>query len=629
MGDAEESIVDAPQIDPELVDAELVAWQPDDVAAENDQASAAGPPTGAPNKRALLRRARDFTAAHRKLRLRGRDIEIASLFGYAALAAFLAITARNARTLQEVGHDWGDDFALYTNQARSLIEGGPGQVVADTKFAVRESGWAFSPYAYPWGFPIVLAPGVLLFGVNFYKLKLFTTALFLLALFLFYVFFARRAGRIGALSIVALIGTNMFSVGWAGVILSEYCYLASLLLAFLVMDWYRRRGALYCSPLWPGIGVGIAVAWTISVRREGLGLLVGLGVLQTVELIAGRHEPHAAMHRSGVLKRFTLPFVSFGAAIVALQMILPADVYQNAAKAGTRKLNIRTNYPFYRGYLAEHIGLKDPGDNPLRWVHNTFIGPKAMTLFLALVVVGMVLRTLMATRQDVWVAATLVAQIYVILSVPFHEGRYFFAVTPLVAYFAYQSLPSIVRLASRAGPILLSARFVAAMGVACLVASNLPGFRNALTYHRTYSYIENGPDTVPAKEMFLKVRELTRPNDVILCFRARAMNLLTGRRAVQNTDLKRMSNVADWYVMEKGSSYSQTLVASADAPAFGLTMVWENTGWVLWRFDDSARLRSINSSIASLVPSPTQPTQAGALAPIPASTVVPIPVSAS
>jgi hypothetical protein len=83
--------------------------------------------------------------------------------------------------------------------------------------------------------------------------------------------------------------------------------------------------------------------------------------------------------------------------------------------------------------------------------------------------------------------------------------------------------------------------------------------------------------------MFAAVERYTRGDDVILFFRARAMTLFTDRVALQGTDLDQMLPRVDWYVMEKGSTYSQTPLSDTEGAARGLTKVWENDDWVIWR----------------------------------------------
>ena len=89
-----------------------------------------------------------------------------------ALGGLVGLSAVLAVLLHRNGHTQGDDFALYLRQARSIFDGDIGTVVADNRFTVVNSASGFSPIAYPWGWPLLLAPFVKLWGLDYDKLTL-------------------------------------------------------------------------------------------------------------------------------------------------------------------------------------------------------------------------------------------------------------------------------------------------------------------------------------------------------------------------------------------------------------------------------------------------------------------------
>ena len=107
--------------------------------------------------------------------------------------------------LHRNGHTQGDDFALYLRQARSLFDGDVAQVVADNRFTVINSAGAFSPIAYPWGWPLLLSPFVHLWGLDYDRLKLLEVACFCVWLVLVHGIVRRRAGRLLALAVTAVV----------------------------------------------------------------------------------------------------------------------------------------------------------------------------------------------------------------------------------------------------------------------------------------------------------------------------------------------------------------------------------------------------------------------------------------
>ena len=154
-----------------------------------------------------------------------------------ALTVVVAGSAILAMSLHRNGHTTGDDFALYLRQARSLFDGDVGQVVADNRFTVISSGGAFSPIAYPWGWPLLLSPFVHLWGYDYDRLKLLEVACFCVWLVLAHGIVRRRAGRLVAICVVAVVGTAPVLLLHTDQLLSEYPH-AAMVAAFI---WWMDR----------------------------------------------------------------------------------------------------------------------------------------------------------------------------------------------------------------------------------------------------------------------------------------------------------------------------------------------------------------------------------------------------
>src|SRR5688572_25220713 len=74
--------------------------------------------------------------------------------------------------------DWGDDFALYIRQAQSLIRGDIQTCLNDNIFCQQNSTTPPGPELYPWGFPLLLAPVISLFGFNLLAMKVLEIVFF-------------------------------------------------------------------------------------------------------------------------------------------------------------------------------------------------------------------------------------------------------------------------------------------------------------------------------------------------------------------------------------------------------------------------------------------------------------------
>ena len=143
-----------------------------------------------------------------------------------------------AIALHRNGHTQGDDFALYLRQARSIFDGdiGPGRRRQPLHGASTPAG-AFSPIAYPWGWPLLLSPFVHLWGLDYDRLKLVEVAAFCVWLVLVHGIVRRRAGRLLALAITAVVATAPALLAHTDQLLSEYPHAA----AVAVFIWWFDR----------------------------------------------------------------------------------------------------------------------------------------------------------------------------------------------------------------------------------------------------------------------------------------------------------------------------------------------------------------------------------------------------
>jgi hypothetical protein len=285
--------------------------------------------------------------------------------------------------------------------------------------------------------------------------------------------------------------------------------------------------------------------------------------------------------RTANWKTVLLPYASFAAGAATLHLFFPTVLIPNVP--GAAMSNIPFRFKYYQDVVAEHIGLKDPG-LPMQLLDSPRLAKQALAVLAILAVIGVIGRLLYRFEEDIALAAYLCCATFLMLVSPYQDSRYFFTITPLMAYFAYQALPTVVAIGSSGSRALFRiASVVPAVGLVGLVLLNAQDLAHSTNYHRHYHYTVNGPESPDAKEMFTAVKEQTRGDDVILFFRARAMTLYSDRRAVQGSNLDQMLKRSDWYVMAKDSTYSQTPLTDAEGAARGLTKAWENATWVIWR----------------------------------------------
>lgn len=487
---------------------------------------------------------------------------------------------------QRPGHDWGDDFALYLNQSRALVEGDVGEVLAVNRFTVQESSWStFSPYSYPWGTPMLLSPVVAIWGLDYPKLKLVETVFFAGFLLVFYLLVVRRVGQIGGLVLVSLIGFSVSFVGWTDVVLSEMPYLFFIVMSLWWLDRLGDRGAWEKGPLRQLVTLGLLIGFTFSIRREGMVLVLALAVAQGAYLWRRRRREGEPPTPPIPWKRLSVPHATAAGFVIGLQLLLPSVLFQRYPETGLHR--VVDNALWFRDILAEHIGLTGPGVSPWEYFGSNTLAVALFMLFIVFAVLGVVVRSLNHGSRDGPLVALLFGSMLVVGIQPFHEGRYLMAITPFLAYFAYQGIASTIGDAlspsaskrARSIPGLLAVAFIL-----LLTMGNASHLYDRTSYRIEYGgWTHWGPEDPAALDMFAAVRERTRRDEVLAFFRARAMNLYAERRTLQLTRVDHILARADWYVMEKDSTYSQVLLTAEEGAEAGLSVEWENDRFVLWR----------------------------------------------
>ena len=487
-----------------------------------------------------------------------------------AMAAVMFATHRS-------GHWWGDDWALYVRQADGLVSGSPRRVLTENEFAVTMSrGAAFSPPLYPWGFPLVLAPFVAVWGTDLDRLATvsvlgacaFACAWHLLA--------RRRIGVVPAMVGTIAITTSPLLLGWTELIQSEWTFMAVATAALVALDRVAAEGRLVGpTARWTIlVGIGLWTAAAFSVRREGLALAAAVVAAQLAALITTwRQDGRPQIDRRNVGLLLTPHAVAL-AAVWALQTALPTTVIPRYT--GTSLLNTWRFRREHVEHLLEIIGLKRPWEADPTVVGNTALGWVAAGLFFALAVTG--LAWALVRRRDVHLAVYAVTAFMIGASFRVPVNRYLCTVAPILLLLGLSLVTRVGRLARRqwVGAAVTTVA-VAAIVVGNLANANLRIERAADA--AAAGTVEWGPTHPDALDLFAEVRARTSADDVVGAPKARAMTFATDRLAVQVDDHRDIPDIElALVVTEPSTEIHRRLLAD---PAYA--RVWSNARFTIFR----------------------------------------------
>ena len=496
-----------------------------------------------------------------------------------ALPVIVAVGAVLAVLLHRNGHTQGDDFALYLRQARSLFDGDIGQVVSDNRFAVLNSDSGFSPVAYPWVWPLLLSPFVHAWGLDYDRLKLVEVATFCVWLVLLHGIVRRRIGWAPAIAIVAVFATSPLYLAHTDQLLTEIPQLAAVALVIWWYDRIRSNATLLTASTGRLITLGMLIVVAFNVRRESVVLLGVVAVMTLYDVVvASRSSDHSLV--AGVThvvrtrwKAIVTPFAAFAVGATLAQLLLPTDLLPDNGNSSAYFDDRMSEYP---GILSDQLGLGD----------HTAIGAAVLVLAAIGVVIGVRRRPTLDTPLAV--LAVLSA-----LAVSTHlrrVDRYWFQVTPWVAYFATAALVSALGwLFARWGRSIRVATATALVPLGLLVVGHavvLAGDISDAQQYNDLGRVQSGPSNPVVATIFEAVDELTPPDAIIAYYRARTMTLMTDRRAFQTKQLDRIVDRADFYAERRNSTYWQPKLTPAEARSAGFEEVWSDQRWILWRLPD-------------------------------------------
>ncbi len=487
-----------------------------------------------------------------------------------ALTTTVAISALLAIALHRSGHTQGDDFALYLRQAQSILDGTVRQVVEDNRFAVEMSDGNFSPIAYPWGFPVLLAPFVLVWDLDYDRLKLVEVAAFCAWLVLLHGIIRRRIGWKLAVGVTAVIGTSPVLLAHTDQLLSEYPHLVATVVVLWWYDRIRERSDLLDASLRDLAILGVLVMVAYNMRREAIVLLGVIGAMQILDALRASSRPAIIESSARLLldrwREVLTPYVAFAVSVAAVQLLLPNTLFpDNENSAGFLDDRFRE----YPANLSEQLGL---GERP--WVG---------LIVLALAVAGAVIGIRRRPQLD---TPLLLLPVLTALAIGTHlreVERYWFQITPWVLYFASIAVAAAAtRLISRRAV----ATAVAIAPLALLVLAHGIVLRSDIREVREYNAdgrVQWGPANPRVAEIFTAVDDLTEPDAVVAYYRARTMTLMTDRPSFQSGRIDHIAANADYFAQRRNSGYWQPDLDEATAQGMGFEEVWSDSTWVLWR----------------------------------------------
>jgi hypothetical protein len=462
---------------------------------------------------------------------------LVSIIGIAVLLLCLTITT---------GHNYGGDFSSYIMQAKSITEQDVRGFIDANRYTILKSSYPIGPVAYPWGFPVMLAPVYSVFGMNMIALKSVVVVCYLLFLLLLWFGFRKYHTHCWLVCLVCLFSLNPSMIAFCDNIISDIPFMlfSTFSIFFIGQITVEKRNIISCTL--DSILLGISIACAFLVRTSGILILVTLGITQMIALILkspsriDQHTNNVSPMLSVSLRRFfaignfsirglflnMCPYIIFFCVTLAWTMILPeGGSYQLSHNAKIVSLSTIKRHIIY--YI----------DLPSKFLAGV---PRYYLLYgmsIPLYVVGLTRRY----KTDYHIIVYILLTFLFYVAWPELQGlRFLFPVLPFFFSFVLTGLSvfeggttvaeRVFRKTICLLPILLILSFFA-------VRSLSGAYVNVIQNHQTME----GPFTETSMSMFEFIRRNTEKDSVVVFFKPRVMRMMTGRKSIMLTKMEELA----------------------------------------------------------------------------------------
>lgn len=473
------------------------------------------------------------------------------------LLAIIIITSIviGACTLKR-GHQWGDDFAWYILQAKSILNGTTDEFIEQSAFTNYQSTTHLGPLAYPWGYSLILTPVYAVKGLSPLALKvpgLFFYAGFLACL---YLLARKRLTRTESLLLTSLFAFNPLLIDFLDQILSDIPFLFFSTLSLLLMIGEGRRSTLQNALL------GALIFFTTFLRVTGVLLLGSLLAIEFFRLLNHRRDRAAA---TAIIKDSFLICSVFILLWIANTALFPGgDESYVSQFAGLSVQTVTSALAAYFNSFSLFLGTAGG------WRY----------LYYFLIVFFLVGAWTGPSREKV-LLLFFVLWIIVHITYPYVQlPRYIFPLLPIFIYFAFQGMKvAIHKLPGayhRAGQ-------VAFYGFWFLIAGSFLFTSSAHAYNNLQNNREiNGPFDPYSIEVYTYIKEETPPDSVVIFFKPRVMVMMTEHPTIMSTECDRMLK-GDYLVLSRKVGENQQITPeNIDSCNLPLKRVLRNNRFIVY-----------------------------------------------
>lgn len=453
------------------------------------------------------------------------------------------------------GHDWGDDYAGYVLQSKTIASG-------DFQGLERHIGNTELILNYPWGFPLILSPVIGYFDDHIRAVKFYVYIFFILALLVFHRLI--RGEATAAAFTLLLIAVNPYFWDFKNSILADFPHLFFCFLSLLLIDFVVVKKRLCLNALMSNLLLGTSIFLTYFVRNQSILLLLVLLLMQVLTRKAGPRE-------RGTFPYALVPYAVFLGLAVSSSLLIPVS--------STSYLG---QYDFHAGFLLKTV-LRNGLYYAAVW-KELFQGVSVVSRFSTAFAAALLIPATMGIRNTFkkmpLLAVFFAIHLGMMLITPFHQGlRYIMPLAPIYFYYVVNGTGFLCSKCCRRSGRTAYYAFVGLLFAASfrtIFLCSLANFRAPV--------VDAGAYRETSREMLSFIRSRSRPEDRIAFFKPRAMLLHGCRDGIFPSSIQHCRDRrADYLVYCKYAGEGQLSWAEISRHQAELQPVFSNDDFVIFR----------------------------------------------
>jgi hypothetical protein len=428
------------------------------------------------------------------------------------------------------GHDWGDDFASFISEAKSIAEGKIDEFIAINKYRVKNSTLWIGPVADEWGMSLLLSPVYYVFGLDIHVMKIYLVVFFVLSLLPLFLLFQDKLNNRQSLLLVTVLGFNSWFFDFRDHISSDLPYLFFSLLTLLLIQRFIILNKIWINKPISYFLIGFFIFFSSFTRPFGFLLLP---TLLCAQYFYSRYSLKDFIFSDKI--KF-MPYIIFIILNAVSIWIFSSEGLSGGEYGHLNKLfneirlsSIIMNIKYYSVLPARYF--------PYLFVqYSVFgLGYDKIHLILYLIMLFLVVLGMIRNRKDDYIYIVYILfNLILVIIFPSRASWYIMPIFPFFIYFLFAGLKAITLSLDLSNKVRFTN--VNAAYLFCIALTLISLLYMLHTAYKSIIFnksgqVLNGPYSPDSIELFNYIKKNTDKDDAIIFHKPRAMTLYTDRKS--------------------------------------------------------------------------------------------------